>query len=516
MATGGEGSIYSIDGYNMVAKIYKDQPTAMARHDKILAMVKACEEYDLDEIGLTDQIAWPMVALYDQNKTFVGFAMTYITGQFDLDAMYVYPPVKNANISIQDKVDVLIDLCELIEVVHFMGQVFGDFNPDNIKVNSKKSICFLDADSFHIHLDGKTHKCVVCAPGYVAPEVIRAAKGSTYATCSGQTFTKYSDYFALAIHIFRMLMNGVHPFIPQYDIDALGSLPAPEPIDRRVEAGKCPLFKPEPGEAIPPMQPSFSCFPPYLRSLFESAFHTHLNHPNKRPTATDWKVALTRYRNELTRCNHNPMHYHWNQALKCPYCLADESVHDAVKDAMKQASPPRNIPLSPKKTPYASPYNPGTTGGNTGSYNTGSAHNTGSGNYLGNGQYYKNKAKMASRLKGVTVLMAFILQCVLASVLYRPMYSEMFEHGWAVGLATFGTIFFGILGVYLHNHHILENRSPKPRDYFTALLASFGMSMAFIPIAALIGLIGTALAGAFKALIIFIVAIAIVVGLIRG
>lgn len=490
-----------IDGYNMVAKIYKDQKTANERKEKIEAMAKACIDLRLDEIGLTEQIAWPMLALYDAAQNFTGFCMVHMDGQFDLDAMYLYPPTKNAHITLADKVDVLIDLCELIEVVHYMDQVFGDFNPDNIKIKANKSVCFLDADSFHVQLDGKLHKCVVCAPGYVAPEVVRAAKGSTYAACKGPTFTKYSDYFALAIHVYRMLHNGVHPFVAQYDIDALGSLPSPEPIDLRVEAGKSPRYNPSPYESVPVMTPVETAFPSYLTKLFESAFHTNLNNPKSRPTATDFKNALRRYRSELKECYKDSTHYYWKGNAKCPYCEADAKTKDAVVNVATQTMPVRNISLAPPKK--------------TNSYTAGKGSN-GNTSYLGNGQYYAAKNRMMKKLNGVTTVLAFILQIILCTTLYQNLYSALLDHGWGVALASFGSFLFGMWGLYLHNHHISENRLPRPSDYITALLASFAMSLVFIPVAAIFSVIFGLLAGIVKGIIIFLIVCAVIGALINA
>ena len=493
----------------MVAKIYKDAKTASARKEKIEAMVQTCEDYQLEDIGLTEQIAWPLLSLYDDKGQFVGFAMAHMDGQFDLDSMYVYPPTKNANLTLKEKVGVLIDLCDLVEVVHLMDQVIGDFNPDNIKLKADRSVCFLDADSFHVTLYGKLHKCIVCAPGYVAPEVVTAAKGYTYATCPAPTFTKYSDNFALAIHIFRMLRNGAHPFVAQYDVDALGSLPAPEPVDYRVAQGLSPLYHTRPGESLPVYVPSSWGFPPYINNLFESAFSTNLFNPAKRPTARDWREALIRYESELIPCKKDPTHYYWNKALKCPYCDAADRTNTAVAQAMAQTKPVRNIPLGTAKNGSYRAATPR-------SYPAAGNASNGSNNYLGNGQYYANKGKMGRKLKAVTQIVGFIMMIILASTMYTRLYNAMFDHGFAVALCTFGTILFGFIGIHIHNNHVLDNRCPRGSDYVTALLAGFAMSLAFIPIAGIFALLAGVAFQFLKGALIFIIACAIVGGLISA
>lgn len=80
-------------------------------------------------------------------------------------------------------------------------------------------------------------------PGYVAPELIKACKGTTYADCPGPTFTEETDNFSLAIHCFRMLMNGCHPFICQRQLKRAGSAPAPKSTDKRIECGETPFSR---------------------------------------------------------------------------------------------------------------------------------------------------------------------------------------------------------------------------------------------------------------------------------
>ena len=71
----------------------------------------------------------------------------------------------------------------------------------------------MDVDSFHFTaLDEKLYKCEVCAPGYIAPELVKKCKETTYGEYAGETFNKMTDRFSLAVHIFRLLFNGAHPY----------------------------------------------------------------------------------------------------------------------------------------------------------------------------------------------------------------------------------------------------------------------------------------------------------------
>lgn len=327
MKSGGEGAVYEIEGFsNRVAKIYHDPADAKTREEKINAMVSIGRGYAFKSAGVADKIAWPMSPLFDDKHQFVGFGMMRIDANTELDDLYSYPPTKkSASISMRGRVDILINLCDIINRLHMTGQVFGDFNPNNIKVMPNGTVYFVDADSYHIITTSKEFRCVVCAPGYVAPEVIRACRGTTYEKCKQTTFTVYSDYYALAIHIFRVLMNGCHPFSCERSSTQMKSAPAPKSLDKRVEACETPFFKNLTGYVRPHYAPDIDSFPTYITDLFKRAFVDGHTDPRKRPNALEWKAALTVYQKGLVHCKSlGTEHYHWNGSKVCPYCAADK------------------------------------------------------------------------------------------------------------------------------------------------------------------------------------------------
>lgn len=151
LGSGGEGAVYEIQGYpDRVAKIYHsgDAAERSKREAKVNAMVAISQSFAFKRACLSDDIAWPMAPLYDRNGAFVGFGMDRIKATTELNDLYAYPP-KDQTVTIRDKVRCLISLCDVIDRLHQTGQVFGDFNPNNIKIDPKTwSVTFVDADSF--------------------------------------------------------------------------------------------------------------------------------------------------------------------------------------------------------------------------------------------------------------------------------------------------------------------------------------------------------------------------------
>ena len=341
LGSGGEGAVYEMPGYNRVAKIYHRADDARRMEPKISAMIRIYQSGLKRRMGKQIHIAWPLAPLYDRQRRFIGFGMEKIPSHTELTDMYAASDAGAVRATTENRLECLISLCDTIAFLHQAGQIFGDFNPNNIKINSDWSVSFVDADSYHITEGGRLYRCVVAASGYVAPEILRRCRGTTYAACPGPTFTEASDCFALAVHVFRMLMNGCHPFACKRVARvsaASGSVPAP-PQDARIERGETPFFTAVPGYTVPDYAPSLQGFPSYLTDLFRRAFVAGARDPSLRPREAEWKRALERYRGELRACGRH--HQYWRGAAACPYCAAQDKYGRAMAAAIR---PPAGMP----------------------------------------------------------------------------------------------------------------------------------------------------------------------------
>jgi DNA-binding helix-hairpin-helix protein with protein kinase domain len=170
------------------------------------------------------QVAWPLDPVFEENGAFAGFVMPRLRITAELGKVYEYP--SQTNITFRQKLILAENICVVIHAVHEAGYIFGDFNPRNIGVDLNTGmVAFLDTDSYHIVLDrakNLAYRCNVCAPGYCAPELLKKCaehitahpedQDQAYAKTPLDTFTRETDHFALAIHIFRLLMNGFSPY----------------------------------------------------------------------------------------------------------------------------------------------------------------------------------------------------------------------------------------------------------------------------------------------------------------
>jgi DNA-binding helix-hairpin-helix protein with protein kinase domain len=275
------------------------------------------------------QIAWPQDVFYDKSALFTGFIMEKLKITNELSDLYKYPSENNA-VTTEGKIIVAYNIAFVISEIHNAGYIFGDFNPRNIGIDINKGlVAFLDTDSYHIidKITNKEFRCNVAFDGYVAPELLdkfnnaRLQKpNTTFANMPLDTFTTDTDNFALAVHIFKLLMNGYTPFNGiKEGVQVSQAAPGVGNIailrdNYCFKAGKKPLS---------PATPPIKSLPNYIGDLFTRAFITARKNQKLRPSALEWRGALERYLKEIKKCSGNPGHFYYKQLKDCPYCRAD-------------------------------------------------------------------------------------------------------------------------------------------------------------------------------------------------
>ncbi len=353
-AQGGEGKIYDVIGENgFVAKLYKDISNSSDKEKKLLAM--ASKPLDGDNLH---HVAWPVDVLYDSNRRFVGFIMPRLEKCDELNVIYEYGPTsKYPNISWDNKITMAKNLCAILDAVHELGYVVGDLNPKNISVNpSTGHVYFFDVDSFQVTENGRVHRCMVGMPEYLAPEIhkkLKAERGKKLGELSLPTFTKETDNFALALHIFQLLMNGTHPFACRV-LPSQSSVVQPQPSDNILK-GVFPFMQPQAGTDIPIYAPPITIFPKEIQNLFRKAFIDGYSSPQVRPTALMWHTALGSLERELSKCLKVVYHKYYKQLTQCPWCEADKKFQKVMVGGSAPKPSPRPY-VPPRVTPPVTPH----------------------------------------------------------------------------------------------------------------------------------------------------------------
>jgi DNA-binding helix-hairpin-helix protein with protein kinase domain len=314
--TGGEGAVYeSRSKPGQLFKKYKPGKMTPAVEEKLKYMIA-------NPIKVGDEnskFAWPTEIGYENGQA-VGFYMPRLACDEKIYFAYDYTNDESEVRNYKNRVIVARNLCTMIHWANINNFVIGDFNDKNIGLDKITGyVSMFDCDSFH--LLGGLHRCGACMPGYAAPELLKAmrAEGSAnYLGASLPTFTEETDLFALAIHVFRLLMNGAHPF-NGIDVTLDSSSAIAGAGDQPVHDGLyCfALGKKPKNRTIPPLL----ILPDIFAEYFDKAF---IHYEGGRPTWRQWLNALDNYRAHLVQCGNNLMHWHHKDLSCCPWCEADE------------------------------------------------------------------------------------------------------------------------------------------------------------------------------------------------
>jgi hypothetical protein len=130
-----------------------------------------------------------------------------------------------------------------------------------------------------------------------------------------QAREKASDLFALAAHIHLLLMAGNHPFL-RGEWTGAGEQPTALTLARSgFWAG---------GPSSPlrthPLAPPITFLPEEIQQMFVRAFTHGAQNPRLRPTAAEWRAALSRIR---TRPCEQGTHQVPVSCLRCPWCAIE-------------------------------------------------------------------------------------------------------------------------------------------------------------------------------------------------
>lgn len=303
--TGSEGRLYNIKGKpDYVAKIFRTAELARKREQKLKAMSRLPAM-----CSLPPNLTWPVNLLYDGGGAFVGFIMKRLQKSMTLDKLFA----TNGTAMINQRLAALSSLANTLGRMHMCGVAMGDPGPQNIPVLADCTVQLIDTDSSAINMpDGSRFPCLGCTPEYVAPEMLRASQGKSYAE-SGIPFSEWTDCYALAVLIYKALFGGAHPS----------------------------------SYAVAPGAPAMDDFPPYLQQAFRRTFVEGFKDPRQRTTAFEWQELLRRYFAELVECPNDTRHAHWKGASTCPYCAAEERGRALANEMRAQMGLP---PLpSPKR-----------------------------------------------------------------------------------------------------------------------------------------------------------------------
>jgi serine/threonine protein kinase len=317
--SGGEGAIYEVPHYpNLVAKVYHAQRRTPERIAKLQIMVAHPPVNPTEHLN-HPSIAWPTELLRDTaTNQLVGFVMPRVRQMLPLSEVY-NPRARRRQLPLFNYrylVRTARNLCAAVQAVHQAGYVIGDLNESNVLVSDQALVTLVDADSFQVRdpETGVVYRSLVGKPEYTPPEL----QGCSFADVDRQP---EHDAFALAVLIFRLLMEGFHPFDGVYR----GRGEPPE-LGARIRNGYFPYARGRTGIEPSPLAPPFEMLHPDLQALFVRCFEEGHRNRRVRPRVEDWLAALEGAEDALQQCGQNEQHYYWGHLAGCPWCARQQAL----------------------------------------------------------------------------------------------------------------------------------------------------------------------------------------------
>lgn len=149
---------------------------------------------------------------------------------------------------------------------------------------------------------------------------------SLAASAKAPVFTPQTDGFGLAVHIFKMLNRGIHPYssgeldLDIFDPDDDDIPPAPS-LNSCVRNGRSPLV----GTMIGYVVPKYALELDDFGNLMGEAFRRSLfGKAQERLDAHTWARLLDLYPSEVVECPRGHL-YHVSQD-ECPYCRGERAL----------------------------------------------------------------------------------------------------------------------------------------------------------------------------------------------
>ena len=317
---GADATVHAIQGQpDFVAKLYR-APDA-ERRAKLEAMLAAppCRTVSAHEGGRVVALAWPEVVLTAPGRDdLAGFVMPSVdlSAAVLLDAL-LSPRGRDAvglTHAVRFRLAAAANLAAAVTELHALGHHVIDLKPSNLHVYRQSAlVAVLDCDGMSVcGPDDARFPAHQYTDGYIAPEALRDR-------ARPEGLGEPQDRFALAVVLFQLLNNGLHPF---QGVPNRSARNVPTTNGERIAAGLYPYGRGGHTLAPPPASP-FPFLDTQTQTLFGRAFD---GAAEGRPSAEEWRDHLRAVlADDLAPCPENADHARFASKL-CAGCELDPAV----------------------------------------------------------------------------------------------------------------------------------------------------------------------------------------------
>ncbi len=330
---GAAGRIYQVQGKpQSVAKIFHNLAKSATNRQKLEAMLLNSPNFPptvKDGIEYV-QIAWPTALLEDENGFCVGYLMPLINMEKAVSLDHLMQKSIRQKLGLSEKYTYRLfaayNIASMVTALHKCRHYIVDLKPSNVSVYKDTMIvAMVDCDGFSIQGErDNRYPAEFVSEEYIYPEGMEL---------SCDEMGEEQDKFALAVIIFKLLNNGIHPFsgVPRKNNDMLT-------IQQRIEDYHYAYGSWMDRYQAPHPYSLHSYFDKKTLDLFDRAFMCG----QERPTAKEWQEHLWYLLHNLKACKKNSNHVYFT-AKGCGLCAAEEKLVKTLTKVKQEAAEPVKV-----------------------------------------------------------------------------------------------------------------------------------------------------------------------------
>lgn len=330
---GAAGRIYEIEGQAQnVAKIFHNLAKSDTNRKKLEAMLVNAPNFPptvRDGVEYV-QIAWPIAVLEDDKGFCAGYIMPLINMNEAVSLDHLMQKSIRQKLGLSEKYSYRIfaayNIASMINALHKCGHYIVDLKPSNVSVyRDTMIVAMVDCDGFSIQGEHDTrYPAEFVSEEYIYPEGMDL-------NCS--EMGEEQDKFALAVIIFKLLNNGIHPFsgVPRKNNDMLT-------IQQRIEDYHYAYGSWLDKYQAPHPYSLHEYFDKKTLDMFDRAFMCG----QERPSAKEWQDHLWYLLHNLKQCKQNHHHVYFT-SKGCGLCIAEEKLAHQLSKVKKESAEPQKV-----------------------------------------------------------------------------------------------------------------------------------------------------------------------------
>lgn len=338
---GAAGRIYRVNGHpELVAKIFHNINKSSTNREKLQAMLlnrpsfspamKDGKQFMMEDGRNYIQIAWPEALLENDSGFCVGYLMPLIDLSQAASLDHLMQKAIRQKLKLTEKYEhrlqAAYNLCTMVAALHEKGHYIIDLKPSNVYVYKQSMlITLLDCDGFSIRGEKGRYPAEFVSEEYIYPEGMNE---------SCDQMGEEQDKFALAVILFKLLNNGIHPFSGVPRKQGLPNLTIQERIAAYHYAygAWADLYQ------APHPYSIHDYFHKDTLELFDRAFVKGM----KRPSAAEWEQHLRWLLQNIRPCKKNPDHAYFT-SKGCGLCSIEAKFKSDMREKQLLRQTPKTI-----------------------------------------------------------------------------------------------------------------------------------------------------------------------------